>query len=564
MTTPYQPRTPYSPLQAQPVTSVLSQKYIPKLIVEIFHDPFFEGHKGTIIDSVPDTGLIGFRYNVSSARVYKGPGYATNPNYKAIFHEERDYKGRQLILGPGHYPSLHWIGYDFGDVISSVSFGPAMTISGPIYGTVPLIVEVYQDVDFKGKKVTVLRDVNQASKIGLNDLISSIKVYRGPDFPPTGCKAIFYEHIEYEGNNLEVELGPLDYYKVLPNLYTQPKFFGGVISSIKLQSWASGGSGRFRDVVFLDEFDSIKPIWRWIDPRGDCLRKIGQPVVGGILQEKRGWLELHVGQNHDLWWGPNGQGGNMEAPRMLQPISGDFAIEAKITCLGQQREHGGILVWLDENRFVRLEKTSSLHAFKGDIRFETHVRRGLRTVGRGQQNSLINYLRLERTGHEFRGFCSTDGQDWQSCGTDSVVMQDPIMVGVHALCPGNTPSTVTRFDYFKILRPVSTTNSNWATNLYSYGASTATTSISRLAQTTAPAGLYNAVGGQGRISVANMPRLVRDVIRRETGAGGRSAVLDLQWAIDNGRIIYRVEVEAENRSIIFNIAEDGTLISRTD
>lgn len=567
MTTPNQPRTMYYtpmgavPTQNQSVTTYLNQTFIPKLIVEVFHDPFFGGHKGTIIDNVPDTGMIGFRYNISSARIYKGPGFATSPNYKAIFHEERDYKGRQLILGPGYYPSLHWIGYDFGDVISSVSFGPTMTLSGPIYGTVPLIVEVYRDVDFKGKKVTVLRDINHTNKIDLHDAISSIKIYRGPDFPPTGCKAVFYEHIEYDGKALEIELGPLEYHKEIPNLYTHPQYFGALISSIKISSWMSGGSGKFKDVIFLDEFDTIKPIWRWIDPRNDCARQIGQPKSGGILQERKGWLELHVGQNHDLWWGPNGQGGNMDAPRMVQPISGNFAIEAKITCLGQQREHGGLLVWKDDNRFVRLEKTSALHAFKGDIRFETHVRRLLRTVGRGQQNSVVNYIRLERSGHEFTGYCSTDGQDWQLVGSDSVIMQDPVMVGVHALCPGNTPSTVTRFDYFKIMKPTFATNTGWASNLYSYGTSVATTSVSRLAQTTSPAGLFNAAGGQGKISVSNMPRVVRDVIRREMG--GRAPALDIQWAIDNGRIIYRVEVEGDDRSFIFTIAEDGTLIDRT-
>jgi len=31
-------------------------------------------------------------------------------------------------------------------------------------------------------------------------------------------------------------------------------------------------------------------------------------------------------------------------------------------------------------------------------------------------------------------------------------MGDPIQVGVHALCPGNIPSTLTRFDYFRLLK----------------------------------------------------------------------------------------------------------------
>ena len=475
MTTPYQPTTTYRPTQPRVSSSTPLAPLRPRLVVEIFRDQYFRGPRGIVIDNVPFTQSIGFQDTISSARVYRGPGYATSPNYKVIFHEHRDYKGRQLILSPGYYPSFHDIAYDFGDIISSISFGPAMVTTGPDYGTIPLIVEVYQHVNFQGRKVTVLRDISHTNQIGLHDAISSIRVFRGPNFPPTGCKAIFYEHIEFDGQALEIQLGPLEYHKELPDLHTQPQFFGDIISSIKLESWVSGGAGRFRDIVFQDEFDTIRPVWQWIDPRGDCRRELGRPATGGILREREGWLEVHVGPNHDLWWGPNGRGGNMEAPRMVQPVSGDFALEIKMTSSQQQKEHGGILVWKDESRFVRLDKTSSLHAFRGDIRFETHVNRRYRAIGRGRQQSVMNFLRLERTGHHFQAFCSTDGQNWQTCGNATVVMRDPVMVGMHALCPGNIPPTITRFDYFKIIRPAAATTLGLASSMPRYGASAATT-----------------------------------------------------------------------------------------
>ena len=475
MTTPYQPTTTYRPTQPRVSSSTPLAPLRPRLVVEIFRDQYFRGPRGIVIDNVPFTQSIGFQDTISSARVYRGPGYATSPNYKVIFHEHRDYKGRQLILSPGYYPSFHDIAYDFGDIISSISFGPAMVTTGPDYGTIPLIVEVYQHVNFQGRKVTVLRDISHTNQIGLHDAISSIRVFRGPNFPPTGCKAIFYEHIEFDGQALEIQLGPLEYHKELPDLHTQPQFFGDIISSIKLESWVSGGAGRFRDIVFQDEFDTIRPVWQWIDPRGDCRRELGRPATGGILREREGWLEVHVGPNHDLWWGPDGRGGNMEAPRMIQPVSGDFALEIKMTSSQQQKEHGGILVWKDESRFVRLDKTSSLHAFRGDIRFETHVNRRYRAIGRGRQQSVMNFLRLERTGHHFQAFCSTDGQNWQTCGNATVVMRDPVMVGMHALCPGNIPPTITRFDYFKIIRPAAATTLGLASSMPRYGTSAATT-----------------------------------------------------------------------------------------
>jgi hypothetical protein len=54
-------------------------------------------------------------------------------------------------------------------------------------------------------------------------------------------------------------------------------------------------------------------------------------------------------------------------------------------------------------------------------------------------------------------------------------MNDPLMVGLHAMCPGNIPPTITRYDYFKIMRPVNTTTLGLSSQLSSYGASPAST-----------------------------------------------------------------------------------------
>ena len=153
-------------------------------------------------------------------------------------------------------------------------------------------------------------------------------------------------------------------------------------------------------------------------------------------------------------WDPANVTGGTCAPRMLQEISGDFSIQVKMTCSKEQKEHGGILIWKNENLFLRLEKTSDLHAFRGDVRFEKHVYRRFGLIGRGagHRGNIFHYLRLDRIGHEFSAYCSLDGVQWQTCGVDFIVMQDPIQIGVHALCPDNTPPTTTRFDYFRVLR----------------------------------------------------------------------------------------------------------------
>lgn len=479
MTTPYRPTTTYTAPQTSFASAIPNTTMKPRLVGQVYRDPHFEGPNGFVIDNVAFTRDIGFQDNISSVKVYRGPGYATSPNYTMILHEHRDFRGRQIVLGPGYYPNLHDMAFGFGDRVSSISFAPSLVTTGPDFGTVPMIVEVYQHVNYQGKKVTVLRDISHTNQIGLHDAISSIRVFRGANFPAAGCKAIFYEHTEFGGQGLEIPLGPLDYHREIPNLHTHTQFFGDIISSIKLESWVSGGGGNFREVVFLDEFDTLKPIWRWIDPKGDCRRVLGRPQAGGILRDQEGWLEMHVGPNHDLWWGPNGQGGNTDAPRMIQEISGDFAIEVKLTSGPQRKEHGGILVHKTDWRYLRLDKTSALHAFRGDIRFEAHLQKICHVIGRGRQNSVMNFLRLERTGHQFQAYCSTDGQNWQSCGTTTVTMRDPVIIGIYALCPGNTPPTVTRFDYFKVIRPGAASTLSLSQQLPSYGSSYFTAQLPR-------------------------------------------------------------------------------------
>ena len=47
---------------------------------------------------------------------------------------------------------------------------------------------------------------------------------------------------------------------------------------------------------------------------------------------------------------------------------------------------------------------------------------------------------------------SADGIQWKSCGQTNVGMGEATDVGLHALCPGNIPPTLTRFDYFRVFK----------------------------------------------------------------------------------------------------------------
>ncbi|MDA1191588.1 MAG: DUF1349 domain-containing protein, partial [Candidatus Poribacteria bacterium] len=314
-----------------------------------------------------------------------------------------------------------------------------------------VIVEIYEDPNFTGRRATALRDVaNTHTKFGMVDTISSVRVWKGPDFPPGGAMVRLFENIDFGGPYFEIPLTTATQKKEIPELSMfqmvggeYASSFGDSISSIQIEGWAS--SGEFVEEVFFDEFGDaqMRPTWRWVAPTG-----------GNVWSGQQGYLELRVEPGRDLWHGnPPGQGGNMDAPRLVMDMHGDFAIETRLPVTPQLKEHGGILVWKHPGRFLRLEKTSGAHGFAGAVRFEQHLDRVFSLVGRGP-DELINtrhlYLRLERRVNQFTGFASADGRNWVNCGTSTMAMGDPVNIGLHALAPGNIPPTITRFDYFRI------------------------------------------------------------------------------------------------------------------
>lgn len=419
---------------------------IPRLIVEIFQHTNFRGRMGYVLEPVPHTGRIGFQDNISSLRVFKGPNFSGSPNYKALLYQHVNYKGKKLALGPGFYPNLHDVAFNFADRVSSINFGSTLDVVGPEWGTIPLIVDCYEHVEFKGKKITILRDIaNLRDPQGgtwFEDRISSIRIFKGPDFPPDGAEVIFYEHPDFEGTPLSIRMEPSEFKKEFPNLHLLPQNFGDSISAIKIEGWAS--SGEFTEMVFDDEFigNDMRPEWQWVDPQG-----------GGAWSERQGYLEMRTDPGQDLWHGPDGRSGDMDAPRLLMEVTEDFAIETRMRISPQLREHGGLIIWKNENQFLRLEKTSGPHAFRGDVRFERHVNRRFGLVARGGMRRVRElFLRLERRGNQFSAFASQDGIHWRGVGVTRVAMGPRVQVGLHSLCPGNIPPTLTRFDYFRLFK----------------------------------------------------------------------------------------------------------------
>jgi tetratricopeptide (TPR) repeat protein len=207
-------------------------------------------------------------------------------------------------------------------------------------------------------------------------------------------------------------------------------------------------SGLFSQTDFVDEFDGpdLGPEWEWVSLN----RKSSYS-----LSSETSWLEIRAGAGSDL---SVSYPRNFHAPRLLQKLSGDFALEVKLKPASDDLpSRGGLLIWKDKENYIRFERTIYV---QGGISLSGRIQRKYSCFGRGILPSDILYLRLERIGDKFSACCSSDGMNWYVCGEVGLPVEDPIHIGIHAIGAIGLYSytrlkgmdTATRFDYFRLLR----------------------------------------------------------------------------------------------------------------
>jgi regulation of enolase protein 1 (concanavalin A-like superfamily) len=143
------------------------------------------------------------------------------------------------------------------------------------------------------------------------------------------------------------------------------------------------------------------------------------------------------------------------APRVLQPVSGDFVIQVRVdgefqpgTESTQEGRSGytgaGLLVMADAQNFVRIER-ATLH-YPGDIsrpyvNFEIRVNGELKQQGTTgdfpTEGNKPTWLKLERKGQQMLGAMSHDGENWIYGNPKDLSAeawtQDSIVAGVAAI-----------------------------------------------------------------------------------------------------------------------------------
>jgi len=226
---------------------------------------------------------------------------------------------------------------------------------------------------------------------------------------------------------------------------------------------------------FRDEFDrKLAPGWQWIDPLGNSTMS---------LEARPGFLRITVTGYHDLWPANH----NYSAPRLMREVSGDFTIETEIA--GPKRWCGGLLVWKDQNNYVRFER--GIH-FRNELNFDCDYYGQFRSLARDYAAGDPTWLRLTRRGSTLTATYSFNGTEWlplkrlwplfgfkkqppqvedgrsmlaeedlefqPGVSSTELAGEGPLLVGVDGIVPAVAPpiglkETVTDYDYFAITTP---------------------------------------------------------------------------------------------------------------
>jgi regulation of enolase protein 1 (concanavalin A-like superfamily) len=183
----------------------------------------------------------------------------------------------------------------------------------------------------------------------------------------------------------------------------------------------------------LFESSTLAPHWTWLDPLGDCYHS---------LTDQPGSLRIFVPDGgHDLYL-------NTDAPRLLQPASGDFGVQTQVTISPVHGYQGaGLVIWADAGNYVRLERAAN-----GEQRVYLWYRDGgiYASGGTTDVSATTVHLRIERSGSSFTGSYSLDGVDWTPVGTVGIQAGPTVRVGLDVIDEWQDNPIHADFAYFQV------------------------------------------------------------------------------------------------------------------
>jgi regulation of enolase protein 1 (concanavalin A-like superfamily) len=181
-----------------------------------------------------------------------------------------------------------------------------------------------------------------------------------------------------------------------------------------------------------------------VDPAGDCkLRR----------DDGRVTLEVPAG-TYDLW----PEGNKVNAPRLVQPASGDFTVQVKVVGFGMPEKGSeapgrdvafraaALIIWQDDGNFVRLDRAGMLKKGKPFSQTYYHINQSAKRTAQLSKPLPPDkdvWLRLGRKGDQILAGWSEDGTAWTDYPPQSAKLADKLHAGVAVLNASTAPSSAT-------------------------------------------------------------------------------------------------------------------------
>lgn len=191
-----------------------------------------------------------------------------------------------------------------------------------------------------------------------------------------------------------------------------------------------------------DEFNgSFNSRWKWINP--------GDNATYGVTTQGHLCISISAPANNDLY-----PLTNTNAPRLLQPISGNFTVETLVEFSPSYPYQGaGILIWQDDGNYLRLER--GYNGSSGNGILFTKVEKGVLIDVSPFAYHLTTAtqvgLRVQMDGDHLTAWWRGPGQDWQNDGETTMHFANAtIGLILAANYSQGASQTTAYYDYFRV------------------------------------------------------------------------------------------------------------------
>ncbi len=152
-------------------------------------------------------------------------------------------------------------------------------------------------------------------------------------------------------------------------------------------------------------------------------------------------------------------------------IRGDFSIDVHVKNLQNTNGYAKAGIMVRQSLAGNSQHAMALMTYSNGAGFYRRT-----TAGANSQNTLAagqttpKWVRITREGNTFTGYYSADGVSWNLIGSDTVVMSDPVIIGLGVTSADANQDNTAQFDNFLFTDTVMGTTSGWTDVTAPFGA----------------------------------------------------------------------------------------------